>query len=47
MKTGPSTEANLTVALRLAPRLRAEASVVTTRVDSAMKYLADDLYSSA
>ena len=42
--SGPSTGANLTVALDLARRLGAGARVVTTQVDSGMKYLAGDLY---
>jgi cysteine synthase A len=42
--SGPSTGANLTVALALARRLRPEQRVVTTLVDSGMKYLAGDLY---
>jgi hypothetical protein len=37
----------MTVALRLAPRLPAEASVATMQAHSGMKYLANDLYSSA
>jgi cysteine synthase len=43
--SGPSTGANLTVALELARRLGAGARVVTPLVDSGMKYLAGDLYS--
>jgi cysteine synthase len=42
--SGPSTGANLTVALELALRLGPGARVVTTQVDSGMKYLAGDLY---
>ena len=42
--SGPSTGANLTVALELARRLGPEARVVTPLVDSGMKYLAGDLY---
>ena len=45
--SGPSTGANLTVALDLARRLGPTARVVTTQVDSGMKYLAGDLYASA
>ena len=45
--SGPSTGANLTVALELARRLGPEARVVTTQVDSGMKYLAGALYASA
>jgi cysteine synthase len=44
--SGPSTGANLTVALELALRLGPGAHVVTTQVDSGMKYLAGDLYAS-
>jgi cysteine synthase len=43
--SGPSTGANLTVALELARRLGAGARVATPLVDSGMKYLAGDLYS--
>ena len=43
--SGPSTGANLTVALALARRLGPEKRVATTLVDSGMKYLAGDLYS--
>jgi cysteine synthase A len=42
--SGPSTGANVTVALALARRLGPEKRVVTTLVDSGMKYLAGDLY---
>jgi cysteine synthase A len=42
--SGPSTGANLTVALRLARRLGPGKRVATTLVDSGMKYLAGDLY---
>ncbi len=45
--SGPSTGANLTVALRLARRLGEGARVATTLVDSGMKYLAGDLYATA
>ena len=45
--SGPSTGANLTVALSLARRLGEGSRVVTTLVDSGMKYLAGDLYASA
>jgi cysteine synthase A len=45
--SGPSTGANVTVALELARRLSPGARVVTTQVDSGMKYLAGDLYASA
>ena len=44
--SGPSTGANLTVALELALRLGPGARVVTTQVDSGMKYLAGDLYAT-
>lgn len=43
--SGPSTGANLTVALALARRLGPGKRVATTLVDSGMKYLAGDLYS--
>jgi cysteine synthase A len=43
--SGPSTGANLTVALSLARRLGPGKRVATTLVDSGMKYLAGDLYS--
>ena len=43
--SGPSTGANLTVALELARELGAEARVVTPLVDSGLKYLAGDVYS--
>ena len=42
--SGPSTGANLTVALEIARRLGPAARVVTPLVDSGMKYLAGDLY---
>ena len=42
--SGPSTGANLTVALEIARRLGPGARVVTPLVDSGMKYLAGDLY---
>ena len=42
--SGPSTGANLTVALDLARRLGAGKRVATALVDSGMKYLAGDLY---
>jgi cysteine synthase A len=45
--SGPSTGANLTVALALAGRLGAGKRVATTLVDSGLKYLAGDLYASA
>jgi cysteine synthase len=45
--SGPSTGANVTVALELARRLSPGARVVTTQVDSGIKYLAGDLYASA
>jgi cysteine synthase len=45
--SGPSTGANITVALELARELGRGARVVTTQVDSGMKYLAGDLYSPA
>jgi cysteine synthase A len=43
--SGPSTGANLTVALGLARRLGPGKRVVTPLVDSGLKYLAGDLYS--
>ncbi len=43
--SGPSTGANLTVALSLARRLGPGKRVVTPLVDSGLKYLAGDLYS--
>jgi cysteine synthase A len=43
--SGPSTGANLTVALELARELGAGARVVTPLVDSGLKYLAGDVYS--
>jgi cysteine synthase A len=43
--SGPSTGANLTVALELARRLGSGNRVVTPLVDSGLKYLAGDLYS--
>jgi cysteine synthase A len=45
--SGPSTGANLVAALHLAARLGPGKRVVTTLVDSGMKYLAGDLYASA
>jgi cysteine synthase A len=42
--SGPSTGANLTVALELARRLGPGKRVATALVDSGMKYLAGDLY---
>ena len=45
--SGPSTGANLAVALDLGRRLGPGSRVVTTQVDSGMKYLAGDLYASA
>jgi cysteine synthase len=42
--SGPSTGANLKAALALAQRLGAGKSVVTTQVDSGLKYLAGALY---
>jgi cysteine synthase len=45
--SGPSTGANLTVALELARRLGEGSRVVTTLVDSGLKYLASDLYAAA
>jgi cysteine synthase len=45
--SGPSTGANLTVALELARRLGDGKRVATTLVDSGLKYLAGDLYTSA
>jgi cysteine synthase len=44
--SGPSTGANLTVALELARRLGEGKRVATTLVDSGLKYLAGDLYAS-
>jgi cysteine synthase len=43
--SGPSTGANLTVALELARRLGPGKRVATTLVDSGLKYLAGELYS--
>lgn len=43
--SGPSTGANLTVALELARRLGPGKRVVTPLVDSGLKYLGGDLYS--
>jgi len=43
--SGPSTGANLTVALELARRLGPGKRIVTPLVDSGLKYLAGDLYS--
>ena len=45
--SGPSTGANVTVALELARRLGPTARVVTTQVDAGMKYLAGELYAAA
>jgi cysteine synthase len=45
--SGPSTGANLTVALDLARRLGPDARVVTTLVDSGLKYLAGEFYATA
>jgi cysteine synthase A len=45
--SGPSTGANLTVALELARRLGEGKRVATTLVDSGLKYLAGDLYATA
>lgn len=42
--SGPSTGANLTVAVRLAERLGPGARVATVQVDTGLKYLAGDLY---
>lgn len=42
--SGPSTGANITVALELARRLGPEKRVVTPLVDSGLKYLSGDLY---
>jgi cysteine synthase A len=44
--SGPSTGANLTVALTLARRLGEGSRVATTLVDSGLKYLAGDLYAT-
>jgi cysteine synthase A len=44
--SGPSTGANLTVALELARRLGPGRRVATTLVDSGLKYLGGDLYSA-
>jgi cysteine synthase A len=43
--SGPSTGANVTVALELARRLGPGKRVVTPLVDSGLKYLGGDLYS--
>jgi cysteine synthase A len=43
--SGPSTGANLVVALELARRLGSGKRVATPLVDSGLKYLAGDLYS--
>jgi cysteine synthase len=45
--SGPSTGANLTVALDLARRLGSDRRVATTLVDSGLKYLGGDLYAAA
>jgi cysteine synthase A len=42
--SGPSTGANLRAALAVAERLGRGHRVVTTQVDSGLKYLAGDLY---
>jgi cysteine synthase A len=42
--SGPSTGANLVVALRMAAELGAGRRVVTVQCDSGLKYLAGDLY---
>jgi cysteine synthase A len=42
---GTSTGVNVTAAVQLASRMRAEQTVVTVAVDSGYKYLAGDLYS--
>jgi cysteine synthase A len=44
--SGPSTGANLTVALELARRLGSGKRVATTLVDSGLKYLGGDLYAA-
>ena len=44
---GTSTGANVAVALRIAPRLGPEKTVVTVAVDSGMKYLSTALYATA
>ena len=44
---GTSTGGNLVVALEVAARLGANASVVTVMSDSGIKYLSTDLYKSA
>jgi cysteine synthase A len=43
--SGPSTGANVVVALELARRLGSGKRVVTPLVDSGLKYLSGDLYS--
>jgi cysteine synthase A len=43
--SGPSTGANITVALELAHELGSGKRVVTPLVDSGLKYLSGDLYS--
>jgi cysteine synthase len=45
--SGPSTGANLTVALELARRLGSGQRVATTLVDSGLKYLGGDVYAAA
>jgi cysteine synthase A len=45
--SGPSTGANLTVALELARRLGSGKRVATALVDSGLKYLGGDLYAAA
>lgn len=42
--SGPSTGANLVVALRLAAQLGPTGRVATIQVDSGLKYLSADLY---
>ncbi|HSK51859.1 MAG TPA: cysteine synthase, partial [Clostridia bacterium] len=42
--SGPSTGANLVVALELARRLGERSRVATLQVDSGLKYLSGDLY---
>jgi cysteine synthase A len=43
--SGPSTGANITAALAVAKRLGTGRRVVTTQVDSGLKYLVGPLYS--
>jgi cysteine synthase A len=47
LMSGPSTGANITAALALARRLGPGRRVVTTQVDSGLKYLAGALYAGA